>query len=254
MPFKGKQGTVCISLLDPCKACRITVHLIKSRLILIQLVQGLHIRLNIGMSIKLEEGPIQLIGLVELLELCKFLTHEKQLLSRVCHHKTKCRPEIGELILIASGHLLDQRSLLMNHLVMGKHQNEFLTVGINHTECEVVVMILPVQRIQLHVTKEIVHPAHVPLVIKAHATLSNGMCHHRPCRGLLSDHHNTGEQLRHFLVHLFDECDGLQILISAKPVGLPLTGSPAVVQIKHGRNRIHTDPVNMVLICPVQRI
>ena len=98
------------------------------------------------------------------------------------HHIPICHTQIREFVFVSARHLRNHRSFLMNNLVMGKYENKFLAVCIYHTERQIVVMIFAVQRIKLHIVQEIIHPSHIPLVIKSKSASLNRMRHHRPCR------------------------------------------------------------------------
>ena len=75
----------------------------------------------------------------------------------------------------------------MNHLVVGEHQNEVLAVGVNHAERQLAVVMAAEIGIALHISQEVVHPAHVPLVVKAQAVLLHVSRHLGPGRGLLGN-------------------------------------------------------------------
>ena len=53
---------------------------------------------------------------------------------------------------------------------------------------------------------------------------------------------------------MLQKVHGLQILMTAVDIGHPLAIILAVIQIQHGRHRIHTDTVCVVLLCPEQCI
>ena len=53
------------------------------------------------------------------MNLCKLLTHEQQLLSRMAHHKTVCGTQVRSLGLqFFPRHLTDHGSLSVDHLVV----------------------------------------------------------------------------------------------------------------------------------------
>ena len=55
----------------------------------------------------------------------------------------------------------------MDHLVVGKYQDELLALGIEHAEGQLPVVVMAEIWIALHVIQEIVHPAHVPLEVES---------------------------------------------------------------------------------------
>lgn len=59
-------------------------------------------------------------------------------------------------------HLIYHGTLQMYHFVMRQGQNVVLTVIVAHGKGHSVMIALTIQRIQLHVFTEIMHPAHIP--------------------------------------------------------------------------------------------
>ncbi len=56
------------------------------------------------------------------------------------------------------------------------------------------------------------------------------------------------------LIEAAQEIDSLQILVAAVDVRNPLAGFARVIQIQHGRHRIHPQPVNMIRFQPKQGV
>ena len=103
-------------------------------------------------------------------------------------HKAVGRPKVGKLGLEGlSRHLVDHGSLAVNYLVVGEHQNKVLAVGVNHAERQLAVVVAAEVGIALHISQEVVHPAHVPLIIKAQAVLLYVSRHLGPGCGLLGN-------------------------------------------------------------------
>ena len=75
----------------------------------------------------------------------------------------------------------------MYDFIVGEYQHKILTVGVKHAEGQLPVMLVAEVRITLHVAGEIVHPSHVPFIIKAKAVLLHGAGDLRPCGRLLRD-------------------------------------------------------------------
>ena len=53
---------------------------------------------------------------------------------------------------------------------------------------------------------------------------------------------------------MLEELNGIQVLVSAVLVGQPLAFLLAVIQIEHGRDRVDTDAVDVVLVDPVHDV
>ena len=142
----------------------------------------------------------------------------------------------------------------MYHFIVGKHQNIILTVGIGHGEGHFVVIVFPEIGIQLHIFQKIMHPTHVPLKAEIQTVLFHRARHFRPGCGFLSDHHRPFISAQHYGIQVLEEFDGLQIFISAVFICHPLSVLFAIIQIKHGGHRIHTQTVHMEMFHPVQSV
>ena len=108
----------------------------------------------------------------------------------MCHHIAVSCAEIGIFCLQGlSRHFTCHGALAVNYLIMGKYQNKVLTVRIQHTERQFSIMMAPEIRIILHIPQKIVHPAHIPFIIKAQTSFFDISCHLRPgCRFLRDQH------------------------------------------------------------------
>ena len=53
---------------------------------------------------------------------------------------------------------------------------------------------------------------------------------------------------------MLEELNGIQVLVSAVLVGQPLAFLLAIVQVKHGRDRVNTDTVDVELVDPVHDV
>ena len=73
----------------------------------------------------------------------------------------------------------------MDHLVMGERQDKVLAVCVEHAEGQFSVVLVPEIGIALHISQEIVHPAHIPLIIKAQAAFLHISRDLRPGGGFL---------------------------------------------------------------------
>ena len=126
--------------------------------------------------------PRKLLVLIPLRDLRKLLTHEQQLLARMAIHKSICGTQICCLFLISlPRHLAEHGRLSMYDFIVGEYQHKILTVGVKHTEGQLPVMLVSEIRITLHVSGKIVHPAHIPLIIKAQSVLLHRFGDLRPC-------------------------------------------------------------------------
>ncbi len=55
-------------------------------------------------------------------------------------------------------------------------------------------------------------------------------------------------------VELTQEINRVEVLTPAEPVGHPLPFLARVVQVQHGRDGIHSEPIHVILLQPEQRV
>src|SRR5471030_3025287 len=75
--------------------------------------------------------------------------------------------EVRELLPFIARHFIKQRVLTVYHFIVAEHENEMLLEGIEQRESNVAVVKAPINRIELHVLQEVVHPTHVPFEAEA---------------------------------------------------------------------------------------
>ena len=191
MSYKAENAAEGVILVNPLKPLLVRVKLVQCLVLLVQMQQILIPVLNLAVLVLGQQEPVYLALLAPFAQLGEFLSHEQELLARMSHHEGICHLQIGKLIEPKSRHLVEHRALEMHDLVMREHQDIILAVGIFHGKCHHVMRVLAEQRIQLHVLRKVVHPAHVPFQGKAQAVVLRLARHLRPCRGLLGNHQRT---------------------------------------------------------------
>mgnify|MGYP007006985303 CR=1 FL=1 len=92
----------------------------------------------------------------------------------VCHHIAEEGAQIGKLVVILAGHLIQQAALAVHHFIVADGQHKVLTESVEEAEGHLVVVAGAEQRVGLHVAEHIVHPAHVPLEIEAQSPSDAG--------------------------------------------------------------------------------
>ena len=136
----------------------------------------------------LQNVPRKLLILIPLRDLRKLLAHEQQLLARMAVHKSIRGTQVCRFLLISlARHLAEHGGFAVHDFIVGEYQHKILAVGVKHTEGKLAVMLIAEVWIALHVAGEIIHPAHVPLIVKAQAVLFHGTGNLRPCGRLLRD-------------------------------------------------------------------
>ncbi len=75
------------------------------------------------------------------------VAHEEELLARVRPHVGVERAEVRELLPAVAGHLVQQRALAVDDLVVGQRQDEVLGEGVDEAEGQLVVVVAAVDRV-----------------------------------------------------------------------------------------------------------
>ena len=112
--------------------------------------------------------------------------------------------------------------------------------------------VLAEERVSRAVAQHIIHPAHVPLEVKAQTAVVAGFGYHRPCGGLLGDHHNVRMVGQDVLVEQPQEVNGFEVLASAVNIRPPFA-LPVVIQIQHGSDCINAQAVHVEFLDPEHR-
>ena len=110
------------------------------------------------------------------------------------------------------------------------------------------------QRVELHVLKEVIHPAHVPLHGESESVFLDLGCYLRPCGGFLCNHDSTLISAEQAGVHMLKELDCFKVLILTILVCDPFAVFLAVIQIQHGSNSVYAQTVDMEEFDPVKGI
>ena len=121
------------------------------------------------------EMPIQTVIEVPLDEMAKLTAHKEQFFAGMRHPIAEESTQPREFLPVIPRHLADERTLSMDDLIMGERQDKVLRKRIHERKCDLVLIPLSVDGIEAHIGKHVVHPAHVPLVVKAHPAHVNGL-------------------------------------------------------------------------------
>ena len=185
---EGYHIVLAGNTVNPLKAFWVKVLLIHSRMALVKVIQSLYIILHILVNRIIQNIPRKLLIFIPLRNLSKLLSHKQKLLSRMSVHKAVSCPQIVGLgLIIISRHLAQHGCLSVNHFIMGEYQNKILAVCIQHTKGQLTVMMIAEIRITLHIAGKIIHPAHIPFIIKAQAVFLYITGNLRPCCRFLSN-------------------------------------------------------------------
>ena len=206
------------------------------------------------MLVILQKLPFHASVLIPFIKLRNILTHEQQLFTRMCHHKAVGCTQVFKFIRNLARHFADHGRFAVHNLIMGKYQHEFFTVGVDHTEGQLTMVLASEIRIQMHIARKIIHPAHIPFQIKTKSVLFNRLCYLRPCSRFFCDHDNAVLLLMDHTVQMLQKFDCFQIFLSTVNIRDPFAFVLAVIQIEHRCHSVHTDSVRMEYIDPEQCI
>ena len=246
---EGDHVVAVVVVGDPLEA--LPIHVVFPQLLVGQVhgVERLDVGLHLAVRFVVEQHPVQAAVFVPLGELGELAAHKQHLLARVGHHIAIERPERRELVFIGGGHLVDERPLAVHDLVVRERQDIVFGERIHERKRDLVMHVLAEERVGRHVAQHVVHPAHVPLEVKAQAADRARLCDHGPGGGLLGDHHNVGVLAQDQVVQNAQEVDRLEVLAPAVDVGAPFALA-VVVQVEHGGDRVHAQAVDVELLDP----
>ena len=121
----------------------------------------------------------------------------------------------------------------MDHFIVRERKDEVFGESIHHSESELVVVVLAVNGVKGHIGKGVVHPAHVPLEIKAKAAVRRGTGNHREGSCFFRNHHYAGIFLVDGGVDIAEHSDGFDVFSSAELVAFPFVFFLSVIAVKH---------------------
>src|SRR5262249_15827027 len=79
----------------------------------------------------LVQMPVEALAMVPFGPLAELACHEEQFLAGMRIHPGVKHSEVRKLLPRVSGHLVDQRTLAINHFVMTQHENEIFVKGVD---------------------------------------------------------------------------------------------------------------------------
>ena len=142
----------------------------------------------------------------------------------------------------------------MNHFIVRERQNEILVVMIKHREGEVVLMILPINRVAPEVIERVVHPAHVPLEGETKPAKIRRARDQRPGGGFLRHRDHAGTLGVHQMIELAKKFDRFQVFAPAVLIWNPLSFLAGIVEVKHRRHRVHAQTIDVIAVAPEEGV
>ena len=252
---EGDDAVLVVVAVDPLEAIPVEVDLPECLVVAIEFIECAAVLEHLLVHrVLLRQMPVEAVIVIPLDELAELAAHEQQLLAWMCDPIREERAQAGELLPVVARHLADQRALAVHDLVVRERQHKVLAEGVHEGERDLVVVPLAVDRVERHVLEHIVHPAHVPLVVEAHAAHVDRLRDQRPSRRFLSDHQGLRMILEDALVELLEEVHGLEVARVAVLVRRPLAILAAVVEVEHVRDCVDAQAVDVELLEPEHRV
>ena len=171
----------------------------------IRLIQRPAIAVEVVVVRVLEHHPVLLAALVKFAQLRKFVAHKIKHLARMDGHVQVERPRLRELALVLAVHFLHDGRLAVDVLIVAERQDVVLVPGVHHREGQLAQILAPLVARLFKVVEGVVHPAQVPLVVKAQAAVLDGGRDLREARRVLGDQNGRGVALLQTGVHALQE-------------------------------------------------
>ena len=220
---------------QPFKAVRVKIQFMHCFMVAVGEVQIAHQTLDTVVPViaAFQQMPVEAGVMVPLAALGKFVPHEQQFLARECPHPAVVGAQVSEFLPCVARHPIENRFFTVDHFIMRQRQDEVFSVVVEHPEGQFIVMILTINRVELHVVQGVMHPAEVPLVPEAQTAHVLRTRNAREIGRLLRHCHRTGNLLTKNTVGIPQEFNRFKIHAPAKFVRDPLPLFTAVVAVNH---------------------
>src|ERR1017187_4377664 len=104
--------------------------------------------------------PVETLIVVPFLDLSEFAAHEEEFFSGMPVHPCEEHSEIGKFLPFIAWHLHQGRAFAVHDFIVAEHENKMFLKSVEQRERDVAVMKPAINRIETHVLKKVVHPAH----------------------------------------------------------------------------------------------
>ena len=165
--LESKNALGVVVVVNPLEALPREVNLIKRRILQIEEVDCLEEIVQLLVLREVKQIPLKLACRIPLVKLTDFRAHKGELFTWVNHHISDKGTNARELHIIVARHFIYKRAFTVNNLIVRNRKQEVFGECIEKAEGKRIVMERAVKRVERHIAKHIVHPAHIPLVVKA---------------------------------------------------------------------------------------
>ena len=209
----------------------------------INVVEGLHIFVKLGMFGIKHQDPVHLFVLVPLAEMTDLVPHEIQFFARVRVHEEIHGAGLRPFHIIFAIHFLQYRGFSVNDLIVGEGHEIMLVIKVHHGEGEFMVSAAPEKGAALEVFQSVMHPSHIPFVIISKTAVFHRSGNVREAGGVFSYQENAGIQAFQPAVHCFDK-------IKRRAVDAAFFVAHPVDDAADG---VHAQTVKVIFLQPVVR-
>ena len=148
--------------------------------------------------------------------------------------------QLGAFFRVGAPQLIDDGLFAVHHLVVAQRQQIQLVVEVMHAENDLAVGIRTLTEGGGKIVQCVVHPAHVPLVVEAHAVVAGGSCHLEEVGGVLCHVDAGGPALVQAVVQAAQKVHRA-LIYAAVGVALP---------VQRPGDGVHADAVTVVHVHP----
>ena len=208
-----------------------------------------------GVSVVIQKEPFQTFIKPPLDKLADLVSHEIQLASAVAHLIHQKEPQPCELPPIIPWHPLNQRAFSMNDFIVRKGQNKILIKGVHHGKSQKLMAPVAEGKVQRAVSERIVHPSHIPFVVKAEPSFFRRVSDQGPGGAFLGNREYIGMESANYFIKLLKECLSHQIFLAAFVIKALLRRIVnSIIQIEHTADSVYPYAVDMVFFQPENRV
>ena len=167
----------------------------------------------------------------------------------MCIHESKCSLDIWQMcLLITAWHHIHK--CFLPEIIMIEREHEILSVIIEHSICQLVILTFSEQRVSSHEFKKILSPAVILLISKHKRVIIICRSNSKPAAWFFCYCKTAIATFSNIFVHSLKKFDCVKILIAAIHVRCPCAWLLTIIEVKHWSNTVNSDAVNMVIIKP----
>ena len=241
--FKGVDTPLLLMAVQPPKAIGIVIFFRQSKMLQINMVQVHHEAMELPMYRKIQQVPVLLPLFIPLSQLPNLIPHKIQLFPRMGIHIHIENSGLREFLLILTVHFLQDCSFSVNDFIMGQRQKKMVMIVIHHGKGQLMIVHAAICGSRAAVIQGVVHPAHVPLIVKSKAVFRHRLCNVGIGCGVLRYQNCGWMQCLQPPIHILQEFYCVQIDTPSR-VSLP---------INHAADCVHAQAIYMKFRQPVIR-